>query len=63
MNDYYFTFGCGQLFENCYVIISAKNSVDARAEMFRQYGKNWSMQYNSAEEAGVEEFNLRKILC
>jgi len=61
MAKYYFTFGFGQPHENCYHVIEAANSVDARAEMFRKFSDKWSMMYESAEEAGVEKFNLREI--
>lgn len=61
MKKFYFTFGFGQQHENGYHVIEAKNSEEARREMFRKFGTKWSMQYDSAEEAGVEEFNLREI--
>lgn len=61
MKDFYFTFGCGQVHENCYIIISAESSNEAREEMFRWFGNKWASQYNSAEDAGVVKFNLRRI--
>ena len=61
MREFYFTFGCGQVHEGCYHIIFAKNASEAREDMNRKFGPKWSMMYNSAEEAGVEEFNLRRI--
>jgi len=62
MPKYYFTFGCGQSHENCYHVIEAVNSEAARAKMTWRFGIKWSMQYNSAEEAGVEKYNLKEIL-
>ena len=59
--DYYFTFGCGQVHANGYYVITANSSMEARAEMFEQFGNKWSMMYNSAEEAGVEKFNLHRV--
>lgn len=61
MKKWYFTFGFGQLHEGGYHVIETKNSEDARDEMFKRFGTKWSMQYDSAEEAGVERFNLREI--
>jgi len=58
---FYFTFGFGQPYENCYHVIEAKNSEKARVEMFRRFGQKWSMQYNTAEEAGVEKYHLKEI--
>lgn len=61
MKKYYFTFGFGQVHANCYTVIEAENSEEARREMTIRWGRKWSMQYNSAEEAGVERFNLKEI--
>lgn len=61
MAKYYFTFGFGQPHENCYHVIEAEDSNKAREEMFRKFGDKWSFQYESAEKAGVEEYNLREI--
>ena len=58
--DWYFTFGFGQEHQNGYTIIHGTSS-EARDEMFRRYDNKWSMQYSSAEAAGVERFNLRKV--
>jgi len=56
-----FTFGFGQLHENCYTVIWGKDKADCRAKMFQEYGQKWSMQYNSEEEAGVGKFHLKEI--
>lgn len=61
IKKFYFTFGCGQAYENCYHVIDANNEAEAREEMFRRFGNKWSMVYKSAEEAGVEKYNLREI--
>lgn len=58
MHDYYFTFGANQLHPRGYVVISAPSSDEARQKMFDTYGPKWSMQYSSAEEAGVEKYGL-----
>lgn len=59
--DWYFTFGWGQPHQNCYTVIHGTYE-EARVEMHRRYGGKWSSQYASAEEAGVEEFGLKKLL-
>lgn len=64
---YYFTFGCGQKHENCYVKIEAKNHSEARTEMCNRFGIKWSMQYTEKQwlnEKGIsqaEEYNLAEI--
>jgi hypothetical protein len=61
MKKFWFTFGIGQPHENCYHVIEAENSEQARKKMFERFGSQWSMQYNSAEDAGVQEYNLKEI--
>jgi hypothetical protein len=61
MTKFYFTFGFGQPHENCYTIIEAEDWGTAHRQMVQKFGNKWSMQYESAEEAGVEKFNLREI--
>lgn len=61
MPKFWFTFGFGQPHENCYHVIEAENAEKAREDMFRKFGKQWAFQYDSAEAAGVDEFNLREI--
>ncbi len=58
--DWYFTFGSGQAFPNGYVKIRG-TFASARAAMFDRFGPKWSMQYGSAEEAGVERWNLKEV--
>jgi len=62
-HDWIFTFGHGQwdgMHRNHFVRING-TFYEARAEMFRRYGKQWSMQYESEKAAGVQEFNLKEI--
>ncbi len=47
--------------DGCYTVIEAHDREWARKEMFRRFGEKWSMMYDSAEEAGVERWNLREI--
>ena len=61
MKKFWFTFGFGQRYENCYTVIEAEDKMAALDEMNRRWGKEWSMQYDSAEGAGVKLFNLKEI--
>lgn len=49
MHRFYFTFGDGQLLENCYTIIEAETYNSAREEMFKVHGSTWAFQYTEAE--------------
>ena len=61
MNKWYFTFGFGQVYANCYTTIEAHNKITARMKMMNKCGTKWAFQYDSAEDAGVEEFGLHYI--
>ena len=56
-----FTFGFGQKHEGKYVVISGKSKADCRKRMFDMFGQKWSSQYDSKEDAGVDEFNLVEL--
>jgi hypothetical protein len=58
--DWYFTFGCGQAYAGHYHKIYGTFEF-AREKMFHRFGAKWSMQYKSAEDAGVERFNLKEV--
>ena len=58
---WYFTWGFNQGHDNCYTVIEAESYGAAREEMFSRWGKKWGFQYDSAEAAGVDEFNLKRI--
>jgi len=60
-HKYYFTFGFGQPHEGCYCVIEAECEDKARDLMNERFDSNWSMVYDSAERAGVEEYNLKEI--
>lgn len=45
MRIYYFTFGFGQQHENGFTVICAPGWEEARHEMFRRFGREWSNQY------------------
>lgn len=51
---YVFTFGCGQPNANHYVVLEG-NYMETRDRMFELFGNKWSMQYESEEDAGVEQ--------
>lgn len=46
---YYCSFGCGQTHANHVQPIRAASMADARAEMFRRYGREWCSTYTAAE--------------
>ena len=57
---WYFTWGFGQQYPNCYTkIYGTYNS--ARDEMIRRFGERWAFQYDSPEDAGVERWDLTEI--
>ena len=50
MERYYFTFcvGIDNPHRNCYHVIEAASYEQARDEMFRRFGDEWSFQYDEA---------------
>lgn len=52
MSEFWFTWGSGQKYPNVYTVVEARNIMFARA------GRRWSMMYDSAEDCGVEKYNL-----
>lgn len=61
MPEFYFTWGYGQGHDRCYTIIEAETEIKAREEMTLRWGPKWGFVYSSAEEAGVEDFDLKYI--
>lgn len=61
MNQYFFTFGSGQVPGiNWYAIVHANTENEARAKMLARLGSNrWAFVYPSAEAAGVYRYNLK----
>jgi hypothetical protein len=62
-HDWIFTFGFGHYggrLRNYFVRINGTFH-EARAEMVRCFGQQWSHQYESEKAAGVPEFNLKEI--
>ena len=58
----YFTFGCGQMFKNHYVIIEAKDSNRCRELMVDAFGTHWSMQYDKEPSGKWGEKPLMHIV-
>ena len=58
---WWFTFGSDHMHPHGYIIIEAEDWQAARDKMFDRFGREWSMEYNSAEAAGVEKFGLKEI--
>jgi hypothetical protein len=60
MQDWYFTFGCGQLHAGKYVVFHG-TFASARDQMVENFGLKWCMQYKSAEDAGVERWSYKLL--
>lgn len=61
MNEYIFTFGFNQKHEGRYHVVRANSRDEARDIMVMRFGTEWSMQYDSREDAGVERWGLKEI--
>lgn len=68
MADFIFTFGAnhtdaagGSLGRNFVRINQAYAPQEARDLMFQARGNSWSMCYESEEEAGVDQFDLKEV--
>lgn len=65
MEKWYFTFGCGQAHENCFIVFEGTYE-QARETMVYSFGSKWSWQYSEKEwnEGGIsqqEKYNLKQI--
>jgi hypothetical protein len=58
--EWIFTFGHGHTPNQNYFVRITGTFEGARLEMFRRFGRGWSMQYESEDEAGVARFGLRE---
>lgn len=58
--DWYFTFGCAHFHANEYVVVHGTFE-EARDQMIEWFGTHWSMQYGSAEEAGIDKWKLTEL--
>lgn len=67
MAKFYFTFGFGQRYENCYHVIEADSYGEARQRMVDKFGLKWSFQYTEDKwilpngKTQAEEYHLREI--
>ncbi len=59
--DWYFTFGCGQNPGLGYYVKIYGTATSAREEMVKRYGQKFAFQYGSADEAGVDKYNLKEV--
>ncbi len=65
--SFYFTFGVnhkdkrGNSLENYFTVVEAENAEEARAIMFREYGKQWAFMYDNPNKAGVEKYSMEFI--
>jgi hypothetical protein len=42
-------------------VVTANTRQEARDIMFERFGNKWAFQYDSAEAAGVEKWNLKEV--
>lgn len=56
-----FTFGHGQPNFPGYVVVYGQSGADCRDRMFTAYGRTWSQEYLTEEDAGVYELELPLI--
>jgi hypothetical protein len=61
IKDWYFTFGLNKPNAGHYIKISGTFN-SSREEMFKRFGRLWSMQYDTLEKVGVEKYNLRELI-
>lgn len=67
MPKFYFTFGFGQVHENGYYIVSARDRPTARKEMGEKFGSRWAFQYDEEQwvdkngQSQAEEYNLHEV--
>lgn len=63
----WFTFGCGQNYPDGFVILrdpEPGSGLTARDVLHAATARRWSMEYDSADQAGVERFGLVRVdLC
>lgn len=58
---YWFTFGYGQEYGPWGYAKFFGTYSSARQQMHDHFGDKWSFQYGSAEDAGVEQYNLKEV--
>ncbi len=60
---WWFTFGlCHELYPNgCYTVLEGTYE-EARQQMVEHYGSVWAFQYENAEAAGVETWQLKEVI-
>jgi len=62
VKKWWFTFGVDHpQYGKCYTTFEGTYS-EAREKMFERFGGKWCFQYESAEDAGVEEWHLKEVV-
>lgn len=57
----FFTFTQDSAYSDYYIEIRAESPRDAREAMNTLYGLHWAFQYDSADKAGVEQYELTRL--
>lgn len=61
-SPWYFTFGAGQLLENCYTTVYAKDYQQARRIMEHHHGMLWAFQYEESDyEDAIGKYNCAEV--
>jgi hypothetical protein len=63
--SFVFTFGSnhtlnGESLKGKYIVLEG-DIESTRQQMFTLFGRQWSMQYSTKEDAGVDQFNLTEL--
>lgn len=59
--DWYFTFGSGHAFPNCYMKLHG-TFTDTRATMFKWFGDKWAFQYDADKALDViARFRMKEV--
>ena len=61
--EWIFTFGHGHHPNHNYFVRVFGTFEEAREKMVRNFGRQWAMQYESEEKAGVHRFGLSEYRC
>ena len=56
--NWYFTFGSGQVHDGCYTVFSGTRE-ETRDRMFDAFGQKWSMQYSEEQWNNPSEDSVR----
>lgn len=56
-----FTFPVNNRYRDRYIVFEGNTRAECRQKMFNTFGSQWSMQYDSEKDAGVDSFKLTPL--